>query len=293
MRVYSWLILLVCIVSCNESEEETVVIEGQKPTQQKNYPKLFKSCLNALSNETLDVVTWNIEFFPKEGTATIEAVADIIENMDADIVAIQEINSSTAFADLGEQLKGWDAIFQNVNGSLDLGFLIKKDEFVSYSSSKTILNNDNDAFPRAPVLIDIEHISGVKATLVNLHLKCCNNGEDRRARASIKLKEELDKSPDTAFIVLGDFNDDINVGSPFSNFINDSNYKFTDETIATSTSANWSYPSWPSHLDHIMISDELFDYVSSTSTIILDDCISDFDRNVSDHRPVLSRFSKN
>ena len=29
--------------------------------------------------------------------------------------------------------------------------------------------------------------------------------------------------------------------------------------IAYSSSSNWSYPSWPSHLDHILLTNELFD----------------------------------
>ena len=56
----------------------------------------------------------------------------------------------------------------------------------------------------------------------------------------------------------------------------------------------WSFPSWPSHLDHIIISDELFDDYnnlnSSCNTLIVDDLFNngwaDYNQFVSDHRPV-------
>jgi hypothetical protein len=78
-------------------------------------------------------------------------------------------------------------------------------------------------------------------------------------------------------------------------FLDDpSNYKFTDMDIAEGSSANWSYPSWPSHLDHIMITNELFDVFekpgSEVLTIKIDDYLqggwSEYDQYVSDHRPV-------
>ena len=51
--------------------------------------------------------------------------------------------------------------------------------------------------------------------------------------------------------------DSLNV---FDIFIkDDGNYQFVDMGIAFGSSENWSYPTWPSHLDHILISNELFD----------------------------------
>ena len=62
---------------------------------------------------------------------------------------------------------------------------------------------------------------------------------------------------DKKVILLGDLND-ILTDSPqnniFNSFINDTtNYLFVDMDIAINSSSNWSYPSWPSHLDHILI----------------------------------------
>ena len=64
-------------------------------------------------------------------------------------------------------------------------------------------------------------------------------------------------------ILVGDLNDEITDNSSnnvFEDVLNDpTNYLFADYDIAIGNSTNWSYPSWPSHLDHVLISNELFD----------------------------------
>ena len=99
-------------------------------------------------------------------------------------------------------------------------------------------------------------------------------------------------------IILGDLNDELNEdpsNNVFQNFINDaSNFKYTDMDIAYSSSSNWSYPSWNSHLDHILITNELFDEFesegSSVQTIRLEEYFdngwTDYVKYISDHRPV-------
>ena len=99
---------------------------------------------------------------------------------------------------------------------------------------------------------------------------------------------------DQNVIVLGDFNDDIaeSTNNVFSNFLNDTeNYYFADTHIAEGPSSNWSFPNWPSHLDHILITNEIFGVEpSSVTTLRLDDSIlggwSNYDNYISDHRPV-------
>ena len=51
---------------------------------------------------------------------------------------------------------------------------------------------------------------------------------------------------------------------------NSNNYMFTDIEIAEGASQYWSFPSWPSHLDHILITNELFDNEIITTTVFLD-----------------------
>ena len=92
---------------------------------------------------------------------------------------------------------------------------------------------------------------------------------------------------------MGDFNDsliddDNNVFQPFLSDMN--NFYFTDFSIANSSNEFWSFPSWPFQLDHILITNELFNNVISTNTVLIDHSLSGglstYDNYVSDHRPV-------
>ncbi|HHL52652.1 MAG TPA: hypothetical protein ENJ39_04695 [Flammeovirgaceae bacterium] len=140
----------------------------------------------------------------------------------------------------------------------------------------------------------ISHVSGLQATLINIHLKCCGGSDNiaRRTEASRLLKEYIDTNmPDEPVILLGDYNDEITSDTdptPFQNFIDDTvNYRFADWDIATGSASNWSYPSWPSHIDHILITNELFDKVVVTTTLKPEQCYSGYPSLVSDHRPVM------
>ena len=129
--------------------------------------------------------------------------------------------------------------------------------------------------------------------------------EDRRKSGSEKLEDYVNEYLSVEnVIILGDLNDELNEdpsNNVFQNFINDSsNFKFTDMDIAYSSPSNWSYPSWPSHLydpshfDHILITNELFDEFdnegSSIQTIRLEEYFDngwiDYEKYISDHRPV-------
>ena len=80
----------------------------------------------------------------------------------------------------------------------------------------------------------------------------------------------------------------------FKNFIEDSdNFLFTTMEIAEGPSSGWSFPSWPSMIDQIVISNELFDNNVSTQVLKLEECLSNYADAVSDHRPVLLKLSTN
>ena len=60
--------------------------------------------------EGIEVVTWNIETFPKLGQRTIDSVANIINSLNADIYCLQEISSLPMFLELAEMLDGYNYI---------------------------------------------------------------------------------------------------------------------------------------------------------------------------------------
>ena len=64
------------------------------------------------TNNNFDVITWNLENFPKNGQTTIDSVAKIIEYMDAEVIAIQEIVNLSSFNTLISQLPNYNGYWQ-------------------------------------------------------------------------------------------------------------------------------------------------------------------------------------
>ena len=266
----------------------------QKPPPPDPLPPVetdYSACAPAVSDTTFELATWNLENFPQSGRATTE-VARIITTFNLDLVGFQEVSSSAAMNKLLELLPGWQGVIFS-SGNINTGYLFKESE-ITLSGFTAIYQDMWEPFPRPPVVARVNHVSGLQATLINIHLKCCGGSDNiaRRTEASRLLKEYIDTNmPDEPVILLGDYNDEITSDTdptPFRNFIDDTvNYRFADWDIATGSASNWSYPSWPSHIDHILITNELFDKVVVTTTLKPEQCYSGYPSLVSDHRPVM------
>ena len=99
---------------------------------------------------------------------------------------------------------------------------------------------------------------------------------------------------------MGDFNGNIdetvNIGQTYNVFesLLSTSYLFADQNIYSGDSESWSYPSYNSHIDHIVISNEIFNspiIEYSTSTVLIEDLFEggflEYNEYISDHRPVL------
>lgn len=259
------------------------------------------NCLVDVSNQTLEIATWNIENFPQSNMSA-EFVEQIVEAYNLDVIAVQEITSQAQFQILINDIDGWDGFVTQVNdGNQMVGYLFKTSEISIvgeaqnlYADNTELNNNAFTAF-RRPYMVQVSHTSGFSTYLINVHMKCCDGSEDRRRNASELIKAYIDDNlSDQNVIVLGDFNDEIvdATDNVFQNFIDDSdNYEFATMEIASGANTEWSYPSWPSHLDQILITNELFDNKISTTTIKVDQCVTNFSNTVSDHRPVMIKLS--
>lgn len=259
----------------------------------------LEKCLIPTSASSFDIITWNAKDFPIDGDNTIRKMAGFIKEENADLIALQEITSTNALDRLLEELPEWDSRILPT-GDLNLAFIYKTSEVSLKGSAANLFTDDEFDFPRPPLLISVSHKNGFTAFLINVHFKCCGGSvnEYRRRKAGMLLKSYLDeKLKDENVIVLGDFNDEIfpvdSGRNVYYNFIADSlHYRFADMNIARDSSVNWSYPEWPSHIDHILITDELFDHVTSTATLSLEKCDPDYLADVSDHRPLIIRVTK-
>lgn len=274
-----------------EIDDDEIIIIG--PCGDKDYDVSSLQCTPTLSNEELEVVTWNIERFPLEDD-TPEKVRAIISDLGADIYALQEISDTDVFNSLINTIDGYDGIAINVRGTIELAFIYKTSEITSISTPSLLFSGETSPFPREPVEVDITHSNGLTVKLINIHLKCCDGSESRRTAASSRLKSYIDDNhPTDEVIILGDWNEDFDTGSSFTNFILDSqNYAFVDLPIYQGAGEDFSYPCTgasfcPSHIDHILITNELCDNLLATNTIRLDDCVPNYLSQVSDHRPIM------
>ena len=287
-RILIVTILAIFIISCAED---------------KGTDSSFSS-INIGTDSTFDIITWNIENFPKQNS-TVDYLLELIPIFDADIIALQEIESATDFQNLINSLDNYDGIITNsASYNINLAFLYSNN--LEVEATYEIFTDDWRSFPRPPL---VAHIiwEGEDVYVINNHYKCCGNGiieeeddeEYRRLQAIKYTKDYFEYSLVNKNIVLvGDFNDELSdekTNNIYWDFISDNNnYRFVDLFIACNQNADWSYPSRPSHLDHILITNELFDEFnnegSSAQTILLEDYFdnswNDYEKYISDHRPV-------
>lgn len=265
------------------------------------------------TDTTFEVLTWNIEWFPKAGQTTINHVTQLIEMMEVDLLAIQEVDEVSAFNQMVDNLENYEGYLES-DWFAGLAFIYNtnviqiNDIYEIFTSSPYW-----SAFPRSPMVMDM-NVMGERIYVINNHFKCCGDGylnlddpddeETRRYYASNYLKQYIDNNlNDEKVIVLGDLNDDIaepNIHNVFQLILsNPDNYRFADMEIASGTQTHWSYPGWPSHLDHLLITNELFEYLeypgSTVATLHPEDYLpggwQQYDDDISDHRPVGLRLN--
>lgn len=271
------------------------------------------------TDTTLEVATWNLEAFPKytsrlptyvQGTpTTVDLVVQAIEGMQADIVAIQEISNENGggptFEQLVARLPGWDGRYQNTDSYINIGFLFRTDGGLQFESAGHILNAYENTFLRIPYAMEATW-NGIPIVVIAVHLKAQESGDsdEARRRESCLLLEEYVNAQYAGLrvFIVGDMNDELTDApedNVFQNFLDQpESWRFTDLAIAQGPSSGWSFPGWPSHLDHILVTDELFpalaDPNSATTVVPLHTFISggwsNYDRFVSDHLPVVVRL---
>jgi endonuclease/exonuclease/phosphatase family metal-dependent hydrolase len=249
------------------------------------------------TDQTLEVITWNLENFAKNGDVTVNRVEQILDSLDVDIIALQEIENVAKFNQLDQQLADWQGYLSSGAAyDINTAYLYRKDLDPDIYQ---ILTNEWYALPRSPLVMEVQ-IDGQEIIIINNHFKAGGDADDiaRRREGSELLHEYICNNYDSEnVIVLGDLNDqltDNNQMNVFLPFLNDAdNFLFADYSLEVAGVENYSYPNWPSHLDHILISNELFDefdHVSSDiQTLHVDEFFINFDQyeeDVSDHLPV-------
>jgi len=254
----------------------------------------------------LEVMTWNMEWFPKAKDSTITAVAEIMQKVNADVYAVQEIGSLEAFATMMALLPEYDFQVTRQSSFFDQAILYKRDVLAFVGREEPFSHADYNFAGRPPLRLDfVWDVNGQKepVSIIDLHLKCCGNGLERRKKSMEELHEYLSLGMEFGeenIIVLGDWNDqldDVGVMQSFTAFLDDpEHFRYATDRIAGDV-AQASYPTWPSFLDHIMIGKGFFDEFENQSTIqtlpVADWLGSweNYELIISDHRPVLMQLN--
>jgi exonuclease III len=309
------LTIMILFIGC-KPEEPTTPID--------NIPEMPNVSSIGDSNK-IEIVTWNIEHFPKADYTT-EYVKAIIEGLDADIYMLQEIQSRDRLATMLSEMDDYNYYLQTNSIGLNLA-VIYNNVYINIKSTIELFTEDDDGYfaSRPPLLVNLEwQNNGIKKDLsvINVHYKCCGDNsisyvpdadgkwddEYRRLKASELLEKYIsDNLSDKNVIVAGDFNDAIdevdstNVFLPY--IVKPTEYKFADMDIALGDAINWSWQGWSSsypaiHFDHILINNNLFDELDNSGVVdvikleeYFENGITEYDENVSDHRPVYLVFS--
>jgi endonuclease/exonuclease/phosphatase family metal-dependent hydrolase len=264
---------------------------------------------------TLDIATWNMEFFPLDlpgdyncghpiDPVRVEKMAGLINTLGLDIILVQELSDPAGFTQLLAKCPDYDGVnapevfgcnYQRV------AFIWRKDQVVVHAVKSLFTGrNYSSAFPRPPLEIDVTITSNGQSydlNLIAVHLKASGGSENvaRRREASTLLKTYLDQqaalNPGKHYLVGGDWNDVITPTSSTANSFPDlladpNSYKFLDMALAGRTDlASYSR----SLIDHLMVNKAACETFSAgkITTLRLDLVTDYYSAYISDHRPVM------
>jgi len=270
---------------------------------------LFARYMQVGTDSTIDVMTWNIENFPKDDGNTVSEVEEIITDLDVDLIGVQEIASVDDFNRMLDDLPGWSGILsphEYSSGSYQKIGLIYNEQKVTVISWQLLFEGDTYAFPRPPMEFTLDvnesgHEFDFKLIVVHLKAYEDQDSEDRRKAAVDSLKKYIDEQlalgGEQDFVLLGDFNDHLEdppEDNIFQPMLNDSDtYHFLTQWL---TGIQGSYIGYnePNLIDHICITeDALNEYGSQgfTQVLYLNNENTAYESTVSDHRPVLAQFA--
>lgn len=266
------------------------------------------------TDTTLDIGTWNIEWFgdslngPSNEVTQLKNVTEVIQGMNLDLLGLCEISNAGYWAKLQSNLPDYGAVLTNYSQTQKTGLLYRKSMFrLLYSKSILLAFDYEFASGRFPLEVALETQWGSKKDTMYIwvmHLKA-NTGStsekltsyNRRAKAAEELKNYLDPKKRWKGVVLGDWNDDLDVSivsgkaSPFVDWRNDTNYVFPSYRL--SLSKQKSTASYSEMIDHMCVTTSMkSNWLLNQSGVMVGDAyVPSYRFNTSDHYPVWARFS--
>jgi hypothetical protein len=280
----------------------------------------------------LKIVNWNIEWFgsslgPTDDALQEQNVKTIFQNINADLYALGEIVSVSRLQNIVSQMPGYEYIVSdfcsnstNATGCASdqkLAFVYRS-SVVKNLRSYGVLRSPNSSSTakynwsngRFPFLMEAEVLSnGVSKIIqfVAVHAKA-NTADhiesyNRRKNGALELRDSLlVQYPSSNWVVLGDYNDDLDktittqmapvTESSFASFTNEPS--FHPITLPLSLAGQPSTVSYPDIIDHVTVSNEMYQFYVPNSARTLktevESWVTNFGSTTSDHYPIYSEF---
>ncbi|WP_338358581.1 endonuclease [Yeosuana marina] len=216
------------------------------------------SSIPVTKDKTFDVVAWNIEWFGDETNSPTagnplsddiqkESVKAVLQKLDADVYAVEEVSDDTLFAQLVSEMPGYAYVLSDAvsypndetGTQQKVGFIYNANT-VSVEGTKVLLKSihpyynggDESALTDYPVADKTRFYASGRLpfmmtanvtlngeskqfNIVSLHARA-NSGTESQERYDMRkydvevLKDTLDvQYPDANLIILGDYNDDV------------------------------------------------------------------------------------
>ena len=257
------------------------------------------------SDATIDVATWNLEWFPK-ADRTVELVADLVVSLELDLVVFEEIASVAAWDELVARLPDYGAVLSThrytPTSYQKVGILFDRD-VIDSSEADLLFVEDSWAFPR-PALRVHAAAGALTFDVIGLHLKAGGDDSDRDRRAEAVrdldafLRAQVDGGGEDEVIVLGDFNatldpqrlDLTEVWPPLL----DAPDRYAVRTTGLAAEDEASFIPSGVLLDHVVTTSGLDGEVGAAAAVIpdLDGQLPRYEPDVSDHLPVILSFPR-
>lgn len=272
----------------------------------------------------LETVTWNIEWYgANDNFRQTKNAVRVMDSLDADLFALQEIHSREALATLLEPLTGYHgftaghvskgqkmAFVYNTHtiDSLEAGAITDVREEYQQKWEHSWANGRTPLYFRFNYTFKETTIE-YYAVVVHGKANTADHGESykRRQRAAEGLFYYLmDEKPNANIILLGDYNDDVDESlyyhepgnfseTPYDEFVEHPRHfdVITHALSLKKESSSLNYMEEGNLIDHITVSDELFPFYMDESAAVYDaplKYITNFESTTSDHLPVWAKF---
>lgn len=272
------------------------------------------------SAETLDVGSWNLEWFghlergPADEALQLRTAAEVIRGAELDLLGVEEIVDPAHWRRLLDGLPGYEGILASDPAvalgaqyyspdEQKVGLLYRRSMAAPLGARLILTEHDYDVGRRPPLEVRLRVDRGgapEELVVIVLHAKSSQDSASwtRRRNAAAALKTYLDSAhAERRVLVIGDWNDDVDqsinltLPTPFAALVQDSaRYRFPTEAISAAHVS--SMAEWPEMIDHHLASDEMYrDYLPGSAEVFrVDRFIPGYVESTSDHFPVVTRY---